>query len=133
MRYDFEEHGYISSNYTYLDAEVEGSTQPDIPEHSLSFIAGIKVTPDVDAMVKYYYQGKTPRAQGDSRDRHDDYSLLDTTFKYRGLLPGVELEFAVLNILDKKYTYPSPPPPFSLRNDYPAQGRSFLMGIKYKL
>ena len=132
LRYDFNDASYISSNYTYLDAEKEGLVQANIPQHSVSLMAGTRLLTQLGATLSLYWQDETPRENGDTRNSLDGYTLVDTSLQYSGVREDITVDFSIHNLFNTEYQYPSPPPAFTIINDYPASGRSFMLGIKVR-
>jgi len=72
------------------------------------------------------------RAEGDSRDKIDDYSTLDFVAYNDNLIPNLQTSIVIKNALDRENFEPSASVS-SLPGDYPLEGRSVRIELTYSL
>ncbi|MBU0679182.1 MAG: TonB-dependent receptor [Verrucomicrobia bacterium] len=130
-RLDFSRGSYLSANYTYTDSAQDDRRFPDEPRHSGSAMASLALHKYLSTTLSLYWQGESPRQEGDARGDLPGYELINLTLLSQGWLEDLEVEFSVYNLLDEDYAYPSPGG--SIPGDYNAPGRSFLLGLKYRI
>ncbi|MCP5006370.1 MAG: TonB-dependent receptor, partial [Planctomycetes bacterium] len=71
-----------------------------------------------------------PRESGDARGSLPSYALVNLSFIGKNFLDNFEVRGSVLNLLDKDYNDPSDIGTVS--SDFPQQGRSFMIELRYK-
>ncbi len=130
-RYGFAGGASLALNYTYTDSQIENNRQfPNIVKHAGNLIANVPINKYLNWNINLFYQGKTARDAGDSRDDMNDYAVVNTSLLAKGFCKGLELQLSVFNLLDKDYAWPSPRN--SVPGDYTAPGRSFILRACYK-
>jgi outer membrane receptor for ferrienterochelin and colicin len=130
-RYDIDASSYIAASYTYTDSNLEdGSPYPGVPYHSGNLLLSKRLRRDLNAALAWYWQGDSPRALDDRRDDLAGFDRVDVSLVYSGFGGHLGLELAVYNLLDENYAYPAPQG--TLPNDYPASGRSFMLGLRFR-
>jgi len=135
MKAKFRRGSYLAANYTYQKPEDSntGRELPDVPTHKGNIMANVRLSKYFIWYIHLFFKGKTPRAEGDSRDEVPGYGLVDTTLtvrKFSEKLDGLELRASVYNLLDKDYVDPAPRD--TLPRDYPQPGRSFMFEARYE-
>ncbi len=135
MKAKFRRGSYLAANYTYQKPEDSdtGRELPDVPTHKGNIMANIRLSKYFIWYTHLFFKGKTPRAEGDSRDEVPGYELVNTTLtvrKFSEKLDGLELKASVYNLFDKDYVDPAPPD--TLPGDYPQPGRSFVFEMRYE-
>jgi len=130
--YEFANGSYVSANYTYTDSEVDGASSfSDIPRNSGSVIAGITPSKHLHSNITLYWQDETRRADGDARRALDGYEVLNLNLLFQGCRNCPELQLSVYNLFDEEYAFPDRTGSFA--GDFPAPGRSFVIGLKYRI
>ncbi len=131
--YHFLESGYLTAAYSYVASQLaNGDDFPNIPNHKLSLIANYSLTQHLNWNINTYWQGDSPRTEGDIRDSFNSYIVVNTTLLVHNLWKNLELRFSVYNLFNEDdYAYPSDPN--TIPGDYPAPGRTFAIGFSIPL
>lgn len=132
-QYRFSENSYISFNYTYQDSHYVATAirVKDTPEHRGTVQGNIALTDKVHWYSEALIKGQTTRAAGDPRQDTPGYVQINTTLRTPNILPGLELNFSVFNLLDHQAVYPYAVP--AVRDDFPQAGRTFFAKLRYDL
>ncbi len=79
--------------------------------------------------------GDRVRAAGDTRDKIDDYTLVNFTVKRQNVYENLDISFGIRNALDKDAREPSSPSGsfVPVADDFPLAGRSLWTEIRYQL
>jgi iron complex outermembrane receptor protein len=135
---DFDNDNYGYFNYSYQNPR-DGDTDerlPDVPSHRAN--AGINLAPwkYLNANVNVSWTGKRPRAEGDTRDDLSSLTLVDLTLIAKKFYQTLEIRGSVYNLFNEDYRDPSPynpgnPVTIPVPNDYPTNGRMFLIEARY--
>lgn len=129
-RYDFGGGSYLLANYTFTDSKDEEDMRfADLPRHRGNVTANWSINKHFNLNVNTYLQSEAPRLSGDTRDSMAGYAVVNTTLLATDIRENLDLQFSVYNIFDRGYTYPAPHD--TVQGDYPAPGRSFLIGTEY--
>lgn len=119
----------INFNYSLLDGEDNsGNTIADVPEH----MAYLSMNWGINDNWNWFIDGKwvagRKRGTTDTRANMDDYHQLNTRLVRNNLLPGLGVALLVKNLLNEDAREPSNG---SIAEDYPLQGRQWLVELSY--
>lgn len=140
--FEFEYKGNLSSadqlyiNYSYVTGDSyikdEKRSEPlsNIASHLAKgyYIYNISSSLSLSGLAKYV--GSKERDSGDTRDKLDAYSTLDTSLNYKNKKYNYTVSLSLKNIFDATVKYPSPPNTYS--EDYEQEGRNFLITLTKK-
>ena len=132
VRADFGNDNYIFANYSYQDAKdtMNRNRLPDVPEHKGNIGVNIGFWKYLNANMHTFISGRRPRKNGDTRSDIASYALVNLTLIGKNFMNNLEIRGSALDLFDKSYEDPSPPN--SVPTDYPQQGRSFMVELRYK-
>ncbi|EQB40441.1 TonB-denpendent receptor [Sulfurimonas hongkongensis] len=125
---------YINYSYvagtSYIKDESKSESLPNVANHLLKgyYIYNISSSLSVSGLAKYV--GSKERISGDTRDKLDSYSTLDTSLNYKNKRHNYTVTLSLKNIFDATLKFPSSPNTYS--QDYEQEGRSFLVALKKK-
>jgi iron complex outermembrane receptor protein len=133
IRADFGKDNYAYANYTFQDAEetCDRNRLPDVPVHKANFGVNMGLTKYVNANLHTFLSGPRPREDGDTRADLPSYTLVNLTVIGKNFMDNFEIRGSVHNLFDKGYDDPAPQN--TVPTDYPQQGRSFMVELRYKL
>ena len=125
----------LKGAYTYIDAEIrggtfEGSTVPNVPEHTISFGAVSTFGNGFTVNVNGSYVGERPFISDFSNDYSDqeDYFVLNSKIQYQ--INYLKLFLSINNLLDEDYSGYGVLGGFPLEKSYyPSPERNFLAGL----
>ena len=123
--------------YTYIDAEIrggtfEGSTVPNVPEHTLSFDVVSAFRNGFTINLNGSYVGERPFISDFSNNysEQESYFVLNTKIQYH--VKYLNLFLAINNILDEEYSEYGVLGGFPLEKSYyPSPERNFLAGVSF--
>jgi iron complex outermembrane receptor protein len=131
LRLMFNRGGYLRGYYTVNSSSIDsGDNSANVPASTTGYELNLPIGEKLNWNVNAYWQSETEREMGDARDNVNDYGVLNTTLLVQNFWKGLELRFSVLNVLDNDYVYPAPRNTYV--NDYPAPGRSFVVGATWR-
>lgn len=132
LRANFWDDDYFYANYTFQDAEDTRNRNrlPDVPIHKANFGLNLGLGKYINTNLHTFLSGPRPREYGDTRHNMPSYALTDFTLIGRNFLDNFEIRGSVNNLFDKKYYDPSPQN--TVPTDYPQQGRSFMIELRYE-
>jgi outer membrane receptor for ferrienterochelin and colicins len=132
IRADFGKDSYAYANYTFQDAEETGNRNrlPDVPIHKANFGLNAGLSKYVNANIHTFLSGPRPRENGDTRRDMPSYALVDFTLIGKNFMDNFEIRSSVFNLFDKGYEDPAPQN--TVPTDYPQQGRSFMVELRYE-
>lgn len=121
--------------YTYMDAEIrggtfDGSTVPNVPEHTVSFDAVSAFRNGFTFNLNGSYVGKRPFISdfANSYNDQESYFVLNSKIQYQ--IQYLKLFLAINNLLDEDYSEYGVLGGFPLEKSYyPSPGRNFLAGL----
>lgn len=129
-QYMFKNKGNIGAYYAFNHSRLgSGDDTPNVPNSTIGGNLNLPLGKRMDWNTNMYWQGKTQREEGDSREAMPDRTIVNTTLLLRKIWKSLELRFSVFNLFDEEYAYPAPPNTYP--NDYKATGRSFVINAKY--
>jgi len=119
---------FVTSTRSMLEQE---QRFPQVPTRTAGFELNLPLSTHVNFNAHGYWQNESTRAAEDPRPDLDGYSFVNATLLIRELWPGAELSLSVFNVFDTEYAYPAPAG--TLRFDYPAPPRSYVLSISHRL
>ena len=114
---------YIS--YSYVDGEENnGAPLANVAKHMAKayYIYDLNEALALSSVVRYV--GGKERLPSDTRDKVDAYLKVDAAIRYESPDSGYHLSLSVKNIFDADIRYPAE---FYYANDYPQEGRNFMV------
>ena len=121
-RWLFNKSNFLYAMYSYQTSEDQtGRELADIPEHKGNVGFNLGWGSFINFNVNLFISGERPRAEGDTREPIDEYSILNTTLGYS---PSdvLRFSFSVYNVLDEEYVEPGT---VLIPDDYPQPGTSY--------
>jgi iron complex outermembrane receptor protein len=127
----------LKGAYTYIDAEIrggefDGSTVPNVPEHTVSFDVVSAFRNGLAINLNGSYVGERPFISDFSNNYSDQesYFILNSMMQYR--IKYLKLFLAINNILDEEYSEYGVLGGFPLEKSYyPSPERNFLAGLSF--
>ncbi len=131
IRADFGEDSYIYANYTYQDAEETRNRNrlANVPIHKANLGVNLGLGKYVNANLHTFLSGPRPRGNGDTRADLPSYALVDLTVIGKNFIDNVEIRGSVRNLFDKDYEDPAPQN--TVPTDFPQQGTSFYVELRF--
>ena len=128
----FGKDNYAYANYTFQDAEEtrDRNRLPGTPIHKANFGVNVGFWKYANAHLHTFYSGPRPREDGDIRHDLPSHFLTDLTVIGKNFLDNFEIRGSAHNLFDKKYYDPAPIN--TVPTDYPQQGRSFMVELRYE-
>ena len=132
LKADFGNDNYVFSNYTFQDSEETRNRNrlPDVPVHSGNIGINAGLWKYANANVSTFISGPRPREDGDTRRDIPAQALVNLTLIGKNFIDNFEVRGSVFNLFDKSYDDPAPKDTVS--TDYPQQGRSFIIELRYQ-
>ncbi|EDZ62544.1 TonB-dependent receptor [Sulfurimonas gotlandica GD1] len=122
-------YSYVSGT-SYIKDEDKSSSLPNVANHLAKgyYIYNFTSSLSLSGIAKYV--GAKERVDGDTRDKVEAYSTLDSALSYRNKKYDYTLALSLKNIFDATVKFPSPPKTYS--EDYEQEGRNFLIALTKK-
>ncbi len=130
LKVDIAKNMYAFANYTYLDSETKGDSQPDVPKHKANIGFNVGLWEHFNANIHTFISDKRPREQDDERDDSPGYAIFNFTLGAKELFKGLGFKASLFNLLDKEYNDPSLIN--TVPTDLPKPGRTFFLEMNYK-
>jgi len=129
---DFGNDNYVFANYTFQDAEDTRNRNrlPDVPVHSGNIGINAGLCEYANANLTTLFSGPRPREDGDTRRDIPAQALVNMTLIGKNFVDNFEVRGSVFNLFDKRYYDPSPQD--TVPTDYPQQGRSFIIELRFE-
>jgi iron complex outermembrane receptor protein len=129
---DFGNDNYVFANYTFQDAEETRNRNrlPDVPVHNGNIGINAGFWKYANANLTTLISGPRPREDGDTRRDIPAQALVNMTLIGRNFIDNFEVRGSVFNIFDKSYDDPAPKN--TVPTDYPQQGRSFTIELRFE-
>ncbi|MCR4289290.1 MAG: TonB-dependent receptor [Candidatus Scalindua sp.] len=129
---DFGNDNYVFANYTYQDAEDTRNRNrlPDVPVHNGNIGINIAFWKYANANLTTLLSGPRPREDGDTRRNIPAQALVNMTLIGKNFIDNLEVRGSVFNLFDKSYDDPAPQN--TVPTDYPQQGRSFVVELRFE-
>ena len=129
---DFGNDNYVFANYTFQDAEDTRNRNrlPDVPVHSGNIGINAGLCEYANANLITLLSGPRPREDGDTRRDIPGQAIVNLTLIGKNFVDNFEVRGSVFNLFDKSYYDPSPQN--TVPTDYPQQGRSFIIELRFE-
>jgi len=129
---DFGNDNYVFANYTFQDAEDtrDRNRLPDVPVHNGNIGINAGFCKYTNANLTTHLSGPRPREDGDTRRDIPAQALVNMTLIGKNFIDNFEVRGSVFNLFDKSYYDPAPQN--TVPTDYPQQGRSFTIELRYQ-
>ena len=129
---DFGNDNYVFANYTFQDAEDtrDRNRLPDVPVHNGNIGINAGFCKYTNANLTTHISGPRPREDGDTRRDIPAQALVNMTLIGKNFIDNFEVRGSVFNLFDKSYYDPAPQN--TVPTDYPQQGRSFTIELRYQ-
>jgi outer membrane receptor for ferrienterochelin and colicins len=111
------------------------NTIADAPGRQFMLNSYWKLAPQWLLSSQLNWVGDRVRAAADTRDKIDDYTLVNFTVKRQNIYENLDISFGIRNVFDKDAREPSSPSGsfVPVADDFPLAGRSFWTEIRYQL
>ncbi|MEE9214982.1 MAG: TonB-dependent receptor [Thermodesulfobacteriota bacterium] len=132
IKADFGSDNYAYANYTFQDAEETRNRNrlSDVPVHKANFGVNVGFWKYANANLHTFVSGPRPREDGDTRADLPSYALVDLTLIGRNFVDNFEIRGSVHNLFDKSYEDPAKVD--TVPTDFPQQGISFMVELRYE-
>ena len=129
---DLGNDNYVFANYTFQDAEDtrDRNRLPDVPVHNGNIGINSGFCKYTNANLTTHLSGPRPREDGDTRRDIPAQALVNMTLIGKNFIDNFEVRGSVFNLFDKSYYDPAPQN--TVPTDYPQQGRSFTIELRYQ-
>ena len=131
LKADWGKHNYAYANYTFQDAE-ETKTRNRlafVPVHKANFGFNVGLWKYANANVNTFISGPRPREDSDTRRDMPSYTLTNLTLIGKNFIDNFEIRGSVFNLFDKSYDDPAPVS--TVPTDFPHQGISFRLELRF--
>lgn len=131
---------YLNFTYQHPEDKETGKRLADVASHKGNIGLNMGLSRYFNINTNIFISGKRPRSTTDTRTAARAYELVDMTLIAKNFLSTFELRCAVHNLFDRDYEDPSPvfettiPNVYlpTIPNDFPREGRSFMLEASYK-
>ncbi len=131
LKADFGSDNYAYVNYTFQKAaDTDRNRLPDVPVHKANLGINVGFWKYANANLNTFISGPRPREDGDTRADLPSFALVNCTLIGRNFLDNFEIRGSVFNIFDKGYDDPAPKD--TVPTDFPQQGISFMVELRYQ-
>ena len=132
LKADWGNDNYAYANYTFQDAEETRmrNRMAFVPVHKANFGINVGFWKYANANLNTFISGPRPREDGDTRRDLPSYTLSNFTVIGKNFINNFEIRGSVFNLFDKSYDDPSPMN--TVPTDYPQQGRSIRIDLRYQ-
>lgn len=122
---------HLTSSYSYQESIDVNTHNPiiDAPKHLLKIGMNWEFRKDWSVNSQFNWVGGRERADFDSRNKIDDYGVLDLLLKRHNLFPGVDAAIVMRNLTDEDAREPSSG---EITNDYPLESRGYWLTLQYQ-
>lgn len=121
-------HDRLYAGYSYINGHAsDGNALANVARHLAKGSYQYDFSPSFSAASVVKYVGAKTRVSADDRADTDPYLTADFTLRYTYLPKHLAFTASVKNLADAKVTYPSEPNTYV--NDYPQDGRTFLLTL----
>jgi len=121
----------LNSSYAWQRSEDSDSGQEiaDAPQQQLTLSTFWKIAPQWLLSSQINWVADRKRTANDTRSDIDDYTLVDLTLKRQNLYKSLDIGIGVRNVFDEDAREPSDG---IIQNDFPLEGRSVWMELRYQ-
>lgn len=132
LKADLGNDNYAYANYTFQDAEEtrERNRMAFVPVHKANFGLNVGFWKYANANMNTFISGPRPREDGDTRSDLPSYSLTNFTIIGKNFINNFEIKGSIYNLFNKGYDDPAPMN--TVPTDYPQQGRSIRIDLRYQ-
>jgi iron complex outermembrane receptor protein len=123
---------YAYANYTFQEAEETRNRNRLglVPIHKANFGMNLGFWKYANANVNTFISGPRTREDADTRRNMPSYSLTNLTLIGKNFIDNFEIRGSVFNLFDKSYDDPAPMD--TVPTDYPQQGISFRIELRFQ-
>ena len=131
LKADWGNNNYAYANYTVQDAEETRNRDrlAFVPVHKANFGMNIGLWKYANANMNTFISGPRPREDGDTRRDLPSYTLTNLTIIGKNFIDNFEIKGSIYNLFNKGYDDPAPVD--TVPTDFPQQGRSFRIELRY--
>ena len=131
-KWDATDQWLITGNYAwqYSIDRATGDRIPDAPGQQAFLNMDWKFYPKWSLYSQINWVGSRQRMTADTREKVDDYFLVDMTLHREAIMAHIDLNVAVRNIFDEDAREPSDG--IKIIDDYPLEGRSLWCELRYR-
>lgn len=135
MHWALSEEVSIKSNVSLQDIEDSdtGDSIADVPSAQLFTSLTWKPQKELRFSTELHWIGERERAVMDTREDSDDYALVNITGHQSFLKNKLDVGLIVKNVFDKDAKEPSQLGPLFVSTDFPIEGRSVFLDLRYKI
>jgi len=132
LKADWGNDNYAFANYTFQDAEETRMRNRlgFVPIHKANIGVNVGFWKYANANVNTFISGPRPREDGDTRRDLPSYTLTNLTLIGKNFIDNFEIRGSVNNLFDQSYEDPAPVS--TVPTDFPQQGISFRVELRYK-
>ncbi|MCP4268361.1 MAG: TonB-dependent receptor, partial [Candidatus Brocadiaceae bacterium] len=132
LKADWGNDNYAFANYTFQDAEETRMRNRlgFVPIHKANIGVNVGFWKYANANVNTFVSGPRPREDGDTRRDMPSYTLTNLTLIGKNFIDNFEIRGSVNNLFDQSYEDPAPVS--TVPTDFPQQGISFRIELRYK-
>lgn len=121
-------HDRLYASYSYVDgSDDQGNPLANVAQHLAKASYLYNFSQEFSAGTVLKYVGSKSRVAGDPRDDTPSYFTADLSARYQNLANQFSVTGSVKNLADADVVYPSEP--YTYINDYPQDGRTFLLTL----
>ncbi len=121
-------HDRLYASYSYVDgSDDQGNPLANVAHHLAKASYLYNFTPEFNAGTVLNYVGSKSRVDGDLRSDTPAYFTADVALRYHNLSKQFSVTGSIKNLADADVVYPSEPSTYV--NDYPQDGRTFLLTV----
>ena len=118
----------LYASYSYVDgSDDKGNPLANVAHHLAKASYLYDFSPQFSAGTVLKYVGSKSRTEGDLRSNTPYYVTADLSARYSNIPNQFSVSFSVKNLADAYVVYPSEPNTYV--NDYPQDGRTFLLSL----
>ena len=131
LKADWRNDNYAYVNYTFQDAEEtrDRNRLAFVPVHKANFGMNVGLWKYANANMNTFISGPRPREDGDTRRDMPSYTLTNLTIIGKNFIDNFEIKGSIYNLFNKGYDDPAPVD--TVPTDYPQQGRSFRIELRF--
>lgn len=129
-RFSMRNYGYL--NYTYQEARDgdTGAKLPGVATQKGNLGVNLGITEYLNINSNLLVVGPKPRGISDTRGELSGYEVVDLSMILSNFYKGAEIRASIYNFFDE--TYADPDNTGAITNDFPREGRSFILEARYK-
>lgn len=123
------------TSYAWQDPrdDVTGRRLADVPSNRATASLNYALTQYLNLYTGLIWTGPRPRDAGDIRPEMPDYTTVDMAVTAHDFLQGLELQVALFNLFDKRYSDPDTSgAALKIPGDFPREGISAQANLLYK-